>query len=225
MRAMIFDTETTGLPRTNVINEETLHKWPHIVQFSYVVYDIEEQQIIQTSDFIINVSDEVIITEENSKIHGITNELCRLKGVRIETALVKFLEDASICCMFIGHNIQFDLNMIRVELMRMVAKKPNYYLEYLNFMDKLENCKRLYCTMQETVDLCNIVKNDKNGKPYVKFPKLEELHEKLFQTVPLNLHNSLNDVLITLKCFIKLKYDINIEDQLTNRLNTNIKSN
>jgi hypothetical protein len=50
----------------------------------------------------------------------------------------------------------------------------------------------------------------KYGKEYTKFPKLSELHEKLFATKPQNLHNSLVDILITLRCFMKLNSDRDI---------------
>ena len=46
MKVLIFDTETTGLPQTRNINQETLHQWPHIVQFSYVIFDTELNDII-----------------------------------------------------------------------------------------------------------------------------------------------------------------------------------
>jgi hypothetical protein len=50
----------------------------------------------------------------------------------------------------------------------------------------------------------------KAGKSYNKFPKLIELYEKLFQVRPNNLHNSLNYVIVCLRCFMKLKYDRDI---------------
>lgn len=42
-------------------------------------------------------------------------------------------------------------------------------------------------------------------KSYKKFPKLSELHEHLFGYVPDNLHNSLVDVLVCLRCFLKIR--------------------
>ena len=53
MRFLVFDTETTGLPSSKIINPDTLNLWPHIVQFSYVIYDTEINDIIETlSDLI-----------------------------------------------------------------------------------------------------------------------------------------------------------------------------
>jgi hypothetical protein len=66
--------------------------------------------------------------------------------------------------------------------------------------------------MQESIDLCAIKAKDKFGREYNKFPKLSELHMHLFQTTPNGLHNSLIDILITLRCFMHLKYK---KDMLT----------
>jgi hypothetical protein len=54
MRIAVFDTETTGLPKSKIINELTLQLWPHIVQFSYIIYDTELKKIIKTVDLIIS---------------------------------------------------------------------------------------------------------------------------------------------------------------------------
>jgi hypothetical protein len=51
---------------------------------------------------------------------------------------------------------------------------------------------------------------DKYGKSYLKYPKLIELHEKLFNVTPNNLHNSLNDILVTLRCYMKLKFNVDL---------------
>ena len=43
-----------------------------------------------------------------------------------------------------------------------------------------------------------------------KFPKLIELYKKLFNEVPNNLHNSLNDVLVCFRCYFKMRYNLDI---------------
>ena len=71
----------------------------------------------------------------------------------------------------------------------------------------LQNFKNVFCTLKQSIELCAIKTTDKFGKEYDKWPKLSELHEKLFGVVPNNLHNSFNDILVTLRCFIKLKFN------------------
>jgi len=81
MRLLVFDTETTGLPQSKFIAPSTLDQWPHIVQFSYIIYDTSLNDIIQSKDYIIKLPDSILITEESSKIHGITNEKSAKTGV------------------------------------------------------------------------------------------------------------------------------------------------
>ena len=89
-----------------------------------------------------------------------------------------------------------------------LKKYPDDHISaYKTDLHLLTNFKNIYCTMQESIDLCNIKAVSKLGKEYIKFPKLSELHETLFQTVPKNLHNSFIDILVTLRCFMKLKYE------------------
>jgi hypothetical protein len=41
MRVLVFDTETTGLPKSKFISPDTLHLWPDIVQCSFIIYDTD----------------------------------------------------------------------------------------------------------------------------------------------------------------------------------------
>jgi DNA polymerase III epsilon subunit-like protein len=213
MKILVFDTETTGLPNSKIINPDTLNFWPHIVQFSYVIYDINLNDIVETHDSIINVKD-IIIPEETIKIHGITKDISNKKGVAIELVLNEFFYHLCNVDLLVGHNVSFDINMVKVELLRMIYENKlisekeintcNYNLHYLT------NFKNICCTLKDSIDVCNIKAIDRFGKEYIKFPKLIELHEKLFESTPNNLHNSFNDILVTLRCFMKLKYDIDL---------------
>ena len=56
--------------------------------------------------------------------------------------------------------------------------------------------------------ICNIKYiHPMSGKIYKKYPKLVELHNHLFNSVPENLHNSLIDVYVCFRCFYKMVYD------------------
>lgn len=208
MKVLIFDTETTGLPETKIISQDTLDKWPHIVQFSFIIFDTKKNDILEIKDFIVKIPKDVNISEQSTAIHGITNEISR-KGIIINDILREFFDKLKNVDMLVGHNIDFDLNMIYVELLRIIYYQENIS-SYKFDLHLLKNFKNIYCTMQESIDLCNIQMTSKLGKEYKKFPKLSELHEKLFGIIPKNLHNSLVDILITLRCFMKLKFDIDI---------------
>ena len=92
-RVIVFDVETTGLPSKYNAKVEELNVWPYIVQFSWVVYDIEEMDILKVEDHIIKLKNEMKIPSSSTKIHGITNEIMDDKGKSIEQVLYKFNED------------------------------------------------------------------------------------------------------------------------------------
>ena len=215
MRFLVFDTETTGLPQSKFISPSTLHQWPYIVQFSYVIYDSSLNDIVESKDYVIKVPESILISEESTKIHGITNEISGKSGIPINEALNEFFYYLRGVDRIIGHNIEFDLNMVKVELLRIInkdlltAEQLKLYKYDLHY---LTNYKNISCTLKDSIQFCNIQILDKNGKPYLKYPRLIELHEKLFNKSPSNLHNSFNDILVTLRCFMKLKHNIDLND-------------
>jgi len=221
MKIAVFDTETTGLPKTKIINDETLSLWPHVVQFSYIIYDTELKKIIKTVDFVIKIPENINISDEVSDIHGITNFISQNSLFKIEDALLLFSNDYLNygIDLIVGHNLSFDINMLKVELMREISpiidtinkRQFSQLLDSLNDMNQESpESPNLYCTMQKSIELCNLKMKTRYGKEYLKFPKLSELHMKLFNSSPKNLHNSLNDVLICLRCYYMLEHKIDI---------------
>ena len=217
MRVLVFDTETTGLPKSKIINPDTLNLWPHIVQFSYVIYDTVLNDIVETCDSIVKLEDGITIPEDSTKIHGITDEISKKNGIEIDLILEDFFYHLNNVDLLVGHNVSFDINMIKIELLRII------YENHLNISDDeiktikynlhfLTNYKNICCTLQSSIDLCNIKAINKFGKEYIKFPKLLELHQKLFESTPNNLHNSFNDILVTLRCYIKLRYNTDLNE-------------
>jgi len=230
MKLLIFDTETTGLlPKQQTLCYGNFNEFPHIVQLSYVFYDTVEQGIISMKDYIIKVPSSVTIPEESIKFHGITNEISYSNGEPIELVLDDFMTLFQQSDRVIAHNLEYDKTMILVELMRqkvlnnsffnmqMVTRNQyNFVTNTLHtideFIDIVKTSKKYVCTMQETVDFCSIMTKSRiKGKPdYAKYPTLAELHEKLFGFVPVNLHNSLNDVLVCLRCYVKLNFNVDL---------------
>lgn len=206
---VVFDTETTGLPKSTIVNHETLHLWPHIVQFSYVMYNVDKLKIEKASDVVVNIPENIVMTEETINLHKITNEVAHETTIQISNVLNEFIQDISCnnVIAIVGHNISFDINMLKIELLRLIYnndvkeksifKKMFYEINYTN---------KTFCTMRKSVDLCQIPAKRKDGTIYYKFPKLIELYKTLFEEEPQNLHNSFNDVLVTLRCYYKLVY-------------------
>lgn len=215
MKILVFDTETTGLPKTKFISPSTLDQWPYIVQFSFIIYDSSLNDIVESKDDIIKLPENVLIPEESTKIHNITNELSQKSGLQINEILNVFFDHLRNVDRLVGHNIEFDLNMIKVEISRIINENqvtPEQLKLYKYNLHFLNNYKNISCTLKDSIKFCNIQVINKSGKPYLKYPKLIELHNKLFNETPKNLHNSFNDILVTLRCFMKLKHNIDLID-------------
>jgi len=215
MRVLVFDTETTGLPKTKIMSPDTLNLWPHIVQFSYVIYDINLNDIVGSSNNIVKISEELTIPEDSVKIHGITKDISNMKGSHLNIILKDFFYHLRNVDLLVGHNVSFDINMVKVELMRMIYlnESQDETKLYKTDLHLLTNFKNICCTLKDSIQLCKIETLDKYGKPYFKYPKLVELHQKLFESTPNNLHNSFNDILITLRCYVKMKHDMDLNEK------------
>ena len=215
MKLLIFDTETTGLPpKSKTLKNEELHLWPYIVQFSYIVYDTETHRIIKVKDTIIHIPIEMC--QEVIDIHEITNEMARASTCQVEDSLQEFYMDFKDAHLIIAHNFQFDWNMVQIELMRLIVREKSFQEEtYLSILKTIHEItpERKYCTMTNSTARCDLRMRSKFGKEFVKFPKLSELHYCLFRVIPRNLHNSLNDVVICLRCYYKLVFDADILDK------------
>ena len=148
MRILVFDTETTGLPKKRNQPLTDTKNWPYIVQISWVVYDVMESSIKTINDNIIKLPENVTVPEESTKIHGITNDMMLERGENIKKILKMFLMDCANCDLIVAHNIQFDENVISVESIR------NYGT---NVMSQINTPR--YCTMKKSI---------KKFKRYVK---------------------------------------------------------
>ena len=217
MKVVFFDTETTGLmPRDKSVALSDTKQYPHVVQFSCIVYDFEHHEASLISDDIIRVSDGVVIPQESIQFHGITDVISREKGKPIREILDRFVSIMDQVDLVIAHNMEFDLRITLVELMRIMDNDGLSSVEreqYSAVINKVINTNKYYCSMKESIEICKIKAVSRMGKEYNKFPTLSELHKHYFGFVPSGLHNSLNDVVIGLRCFGKMRFDTDICDK------------
>ena len=191
MKVLIFDTETTGLPKDYKASIYNSDNWPYIVQLSYILFDCTQNKILINVDDIIKVEN---IPASSTKIHKITQEMSNTRGISIQEALNSFNTVAKQATRLIAHNIQFDKKLIIVESIRNKIASV--------FVNKLS----LYCTMKSTINICKIEKEWPDGTKYFKYPTLSELHNYLFAIYPKGTHNAQNDILICLRCYYYLEY-------------------
>ena len=90
MRVLVFDTETTGLPTEKNPSICDSEKWPYIVQLSYVVYNVDENELFSCYDEVLKLNDDIEISEESINLHKITKEINQRVGVNRRVALQTF---------------------------------------------------------------------------------------------------------------------------------------
>ena len=110
---LIFDTETTGLPKNWKAPVSDTDNWPRCVQIAWQLHD-ELGNLVEANSFIIKPHG-YDIPYESEKIHGISTLLAELEGEKLEIVLKEFNNSISKSKFIIGHNVNFDLNVIGCE--------------------------------------------------------------------------------------------------------------
>ena len=183
---LIFDTETTGLPKKDNAPIAEVDNWPRVVQIAWQLHD-PAGELSEHHSLLIR-PDGYEIPYAAEKIHGISTEKASLHGLPLKDALERFNESVAKSRFLVGHNIQFDINALGAEFIR-----SGILTEFLE--------KEQVCTMQASTDLLKLP-GGRGGK--FKSPKLMELYEFLFEEQFTEAHNAAADVEATARCFFEL---------------------
>jgi DNA polymerase III epsilon subunit-like protein len=194
MSLLFIDCETCGLPvssNRNIPAKQT-YNWPHIVQMSWILQN-EDGEHMNTGDLIIRPSG-YEISEESTKIHGISHQQAVNEGIHICDALRILERDIVRCSAIVCHNTAFDLKVLQASFYRCKMKS-------------VIDTKRHICTMQHpaVIKFCAIPfatpSKYPGSKRGFKWPRLTELYQKCFNMNFPNAHNSLFDVRATRECY------------------------
>ncbi len=183
---LIFDTETTGLPQNFSAPLTDFDNWPRCVQLAWQVHDVSGK-LISSGDYIVK-PDGFTIPFNSEKIHGISTERANREGISLDEVIDIFNRDLERCTFLIGHNLEFDLNILGSEYLRLGMENP------------LPE-KRPIDTKDEATDYCALP-GGRGGR--YKWPTLAELHHKLFQIGFEEAHNAAADVDATARAFLEL---------------------
>jgi DNA polymerase III epsilon subunit-like protein len=182
---LFFDTETTGVPRDYNAPASNTRNWPRLVQLGWIVTD-EEGNVLSQGNEIVK-PEGFVIPADAARVHGITTERAQREGKPLREVIEAFLKDAEHTKCIVGHNISFDQKVVGAELYR------------LGIPDTISTAKSL-CTMQAGTDYCKIP-----GYYGYKWPKLQELHHKLFGCDFEDAHDAMADITATKKCFFEMR--------------------
>ncbi len=183
---LFFDTETTGLPKNWQAPANDVNNWPRIIQLAWALYDVD-RNLMEKQVVLIKPEGWQMPTDEFWVKNGFTQEKNMAEGVPIKAAIGFLIRAERACKLRIAHNIAFDSKIVRAEVIRTFGEDNH----------KFESQKM--CTMMASTDYCKLP-----GKRGYKWPKLIELHEKLFGEGFTGAHDAMNDVEALAKCFFKM---------------------
>ncbi|MBQ4820884.1 DNA polymerase III subunit alpha [Aquimarina sp. MMG016] len=184
---LVFDTETTGLPKRWDAPISDSDNWPRCIQIAWQLHDAMGN-CIEHQDYLVQ-PEGFNIPYDAEKIHGISTELAAQDGITLEEVLEKFNTVLSKTKFIVGQNVGFDVNIMGAEFYRLGVDNQ---LQELPVLDT--------CT-ETTAELCQIP-GGRGGK--YKLPTLTELHQHLFGTAFGEAHNATADVEATTRCFLEL---------------------
>lgn len=184
---LIFDTETTGLPKRWDLPYTEVDNWPRCIQIAWQLHD-DMGVLLDQQDYLIQPTG-FDIPFEAEQIHGISTALAQQNGLPMEDVLAKFNTAMAKAKFIVGQNVGFDVNVMGAEFVRFSVENP---LQQLPVLDT--------CT-EETALICKIP-GGRGGK--FKLPTLTELHQHLFDTPFGEAHNATADVEATTRCFLEL---------------------
>jgi DNA polymerase III epsilon subunit-like protein len=186
---LFFDTETTGLPNNWNAPVSDTRNWPRLVQLAVLLYQ-PDGALVENKNYIIK-PDNYTIPSDVSRIHGITTDRAIREGVELSSVLSIFQTLAAKATSFVAHNMEFDEKILGCEFYRTTGRDPL-------------PSKQKFCTMKNpnVISYCAI--------PPIrygtyKWPKLSELHYKLFGSNFNEAHNASVDIQATAKCFFELR--------------------
>lgn len=182
---LVLDTETTGLPRSWSAPKSDVENWPRIVQIAWASFDGDGRPTGARS--LLVRPDGFAIPEDASRVHKITTARARADGVPLADALAAFTKAMGDAKVVVAHNLSYDESVIGAEFVRAGLRDPF-------------GSKTRVCTMKEGTELCALP----GGSKGFKWPKLPELHTRLFGQPAEERHEAAHDVAVCAKCYFEL---------------------
>ena len=200
---LIFDTETTGLPKIENAPLTDFDNWPRMVQLAWQIHD-QKGRFVEAHNYLVKPEGfEIPISAK--MVHGISTEHAAKYGKPLAEVLDLFLQSAAKATHLVGHNIDFDLNVLGCEFLRLKGENP------------LPNWPKVDTCTEKTALFCQIP-GGKGGK--FKLPRLGEIHHLLFGEGFESAHNASADVEATARVFLELvrrgvldKTDLQVDSQ------------
>ena len=87
---LIFDTETTGLPKRWDAPLTDSDNWPRCIQIAWQLHD-EMGNLVEHQDYLVK-PEGFDIPYDAERVHGISTDLAREEGISLEEMIIPFIE-------------------------------------------------------------------------------------------------------------------------------------
>lgn len=184
---LIYDTETTGLPLFDKPSEHP--DQPHVIQLAAELCEEESGHVLASINFLIK-PDGWTISEEITKLAGITQERAEKFGIPMSFVLPFFMNMWKKCTKRVAHNESFDMRMMRIELMRDKG-----------FQESTADAWKAapaFCTCTASKDICKLPPTERmvaSGRTGFKQPNLKEAYKHFTGQELENAHNAATDIM------------------------------
>lgn len=213
MRYLVFDTETSGIPKFGREHPADADYQPRVSQFSGLL--ISDNSNDEGKDLTHSVPGAVQIKEFTSFLkpdgwndkakadvdmlaeklnNGITLERIMDEGRPAKEILDIYVDMVDTCDVMVAANVVFDLKMMRIELARAEYKEKFYDVPS-------------FCILEASTDLCAIPPTKRMvraGFKKFKKPSVGECYEILFGQKLENAHDAAVDTMATARILFHL---------------------
>ena len=183
VKIIVFDTETTGLPREKKIGAlESNRNWPDLVSICWHIYEDKE---LQRAEYHIIRPEGWRIGASSTNIHGIDHATALRDGEKLLEVLTLFKNDLANVYVIAAHNLHFDKNVLFHAYKWRLGIDPRVF--WPGEAD--------FCSAEEAKDEMKLVFPEPRTPGTYRFPRLDELYQDTFRRpAPANAHNAERDV-------------------------------
>ena len=142
MKALLFDTETTGMVVRGKPAQDPAQ--PDLLQLGMLLVETEDWTPRARHSMLVKLPEGARIEEGAKQAHGISEEDCALYGVPLMVAVSLFNQLCLQADMVVAHNLAFDRSIMQTALHRLGGKP-----------DRMKGI-RAVCTMEESTELLKL---------------------------------------------------------------------
>lgn len=185
---LAFDTETTDLPRSHLSLSHPSQ--PHLIQFAGVLFDDAGSELDSLCTKV-RPRPGALMSAHAFAAHGISLEEAFHCGMEVADVLNWFLAAAARSACIIGHNVQFDLQIMAIAAARVEDGRWSTPTDF-------------YCTMAHAAPLVNLPPTPRMmaaGRYGPKPPTLGECVKHFFGEELAGAHDAVADVKACIRIF------------------------